>query len=398
MRKLIVALLASAAGVMLFATFVVAQGDDEPQSAAARLGLTPQGVLPMVAADSALGENTAVEGVSPPAGTASPSPSSTVTATKTGSPTPTGTATNTPTRTPTVGPGTPTPTRTSTPTSTSTGTATGTATLTATSTVTTTATVTSTTTATSTSTATVTSTATATATATSTATTPVIVSLSPSSVVEGTRTIQINGSGFVSGSTVQVRNITEGPGSPENVSNVVFQHSGLIQITYNFTFWSHPYTVAETQFEVKVVGSNGTSNGSVLTVTQPAPPVCAGPTSSNGGGSPFGAIQVSHGRPCTNDSVTVRVTMGAGVSVDAMYFRFANGTCTTTRHAFSMVGTDPSGNEIWEATATYTGTPTVNFGYRIVADVGGSTPAMIEPTTAGTSPFGSGCEYPPGAP
>lgn len=95
--------------------------------------------------------------------------------------------------------------------------------------------------------------------------------------------------------------------------------------------------------------------------------------------------------------------MGAGVVLNkevekGMYFRFANGTCTPEKHPFSYLGLDSSGNEIWEATATYTGTPTVNFGYRIVARQDSGTVSIIEPTTAGTSPFGSGCEYPPGAP
>lgn len=344
-----------------------------------RSKLTKQAVLPQVAND----EENVVLGViqPPPTSTKTNIPSPTGSPSATNSPPATGTATSSPTPTKTSVQGTPTAVRTNTPQPTSTKTplpgSTATNTPVPTNTPATTPTATNT----------------PSPTPTSQANTPLIDYLDPDTVVEGTRTVFITGSNFTPDSVVHIKNLSEGPGIPNIVGSpqLEFQHSASLKLTYNFTFYSHPYVVTETVLEVKVVSSNGTSNGKILTVTQPPPPPCIGEdTYMVVGTTPavdFDTVYVSHRRPCSGDMVTVRVTVNEAAPAASMYFRFANGSCFPQQQ-MAQVSTN-----VWEATIQFNGPTTEVFGYRIDAtNAGGSSSAVKLSTTSG-APFG-GCDGP----
>jgi len=360
-------------GIVLFSALYIVKSDAKEGEIGEASGLH-RAFIPNVASDSG--------GGSDPTNTPTSTPTSTPTGTVgTGStPTKTPTASATPTSTKTPGPGTPTATATRTPTNTPSPTATNTPVPGST------------------------NTPTPTATATNPSSAPLIDQLEPDTVVEGIRTIFIIGSNFSPDSVVHIKNLSEGPGIPNVVGSpqLEFQHSGSLRLTYSFGFYSHPYVVNETMLEIKVVGSNGTSNGKILTVTQPPPPECIGGTTYTGG--PFSPTYISHRRPCQNDIVTVRVTLQPGVAASAIYFRFlgsiAPGTpsyCITERHYFVLENTGEDGRQVWVATSSWPYPPSNNFGYRIVGEESGNVFYNEFATTNGAS-FGNNCEYPPGAP
>lgn len=374
--------------LLIFATLGITQlGNAGAQQNIDRSKLTPQAVLAQVANDESrpTPTNTPVPGA-----TATNTPKSTQTGGATNTATSSPTVTQTPSPTKTTGPGTPTATATNTavPTNTPTATSSPTATNTPVTGSTNTPTPTNTpVTPTATSTP-----VTPTATPTTVSSAPHVDSISPTEAIEGINTnFQLYGSNFVEPSTVEFRPAGGSyPYTPIPASRIGF--FSPTHIAFNYQFGYYPQGA-----EIRVTGSTGASNAVLLTIVEAPPPPCIGPgeTFSN----PFAIMQWSHGRPCNGDNVTLTVTLSSGTNASAMYFRFANGTCLPTKHAFTGPSIDGEGREVWTASAVYSYDPTEHFGYRIVAARTGSGDLFWnEPTTAGGSPFGGSCEFPPQAP
>lgn len=220
---------------------------------------------------------------------------------------------------------------------------------------------------------------------------PVISSIDPNQATADTTTFfNVSGSGFVTGSIVQFR-LLGGPSVWSNIPASRIGHLDPTLIIFNYQFSYNASGV-----EIRVSGSTGESNA-VPVALSPKVYECTGPGQVTS--SPFAVIQWSHGRPCNGDNVTITVTLASGNNASAMYFRFANGFCLPAKHAFSGPTIDGQGREVWTAQAVYNGDPTEHFGYRIVAQRAGSGDLFWnEPTTAGSSPFGNDCEYPPQTP
>lgn len=164
----------------------------------------------------------------------------------------------------------------------------------------------------------------------------------------------------------------------------------------DFVVFNYQFSYNADGIEIRISGSTGDSNAVTVSLI-PKVYECLGPGETFS--STFAIIQWSHARPCKGDTVTLTVTLSSGTNASAMYFRFANGTCQTAKNYFTQQGVDVQGREVWVASAVYNENTTEHFGYRIVgARTGSGDLFWNEPTTAGGSPFGNQCEFPPQAP